>query len=180
MDEKLRAVRRRRRKERRLLRRIWSLVPVAAVALAWMLSAGVVRLMELPREAHLRPEASPSQSRSDAQNPIRRRSLLSPEPRPELQATLSISILDHEVLGPPEENRPMRRVGPVLGPVLNPSDLQRDLLLPEAPEDAPDQIAPVPEPGAAILLGGGLIWLGATRLPTRLPTRQRKRVRRRR
>jgi hypothetical protein len=180
MDEKLRAVRRRRRKERRLLRRIWSLVPVAAVAIAWMLSAGVVRLMEVPREAHLRPEASPSQSRSDAQggaqNPIRRRSLLSPEPRPELQATLSISILDHEVLGPPEENRPMRRVGPVLGPVLNPSDLQSDLLLPEAPEDAPDQIAPVPEPGAAILLGGGLIWLGATRLPTR----RRKRVRRRR
>ena len=99
MDDKLRAIRRRRRRERRRLRRLWNLAPLVLVGLAYLLSAGVVKLMEVPPA---KDEAS-SVAKGDAATQQLPRLLSAPDTRPELPVMLSTSILDHELDGPPED-----------------------------------------------------------------------------
>ncbi len=162
MDERLRAVRRRRRRERRLIRKAWNLLPLAAVILAWLLSAGVVKLMEVPKPTA--PEARRAAPPANAHAPSAERSLLRPDVRPEFPAMLSTSILDHEISGPPEDNRTQKsglpqEPLPGLPIPLEPLPLEPIDALP----DEPTQLAPVPEPGSAVLVGGGLAWLAARR-----------------
>ena len=103
MDESERALRRLSRRERRLLRRLQFLAPICAVGLAAMLSAGVIKVMEVPRE----PEApaKPVVLEADATaGAWAERSLLASDPRLDLSGTLGVSVLDREIQIPPEEN----------------------------------------------------------------------------
>lgn len=88
--------RRLRRRERRALRRIERLAPICVVVLAMGLSAGVVKVMEVPR-AELEPAPAPV-----VEPPAREAALLAPDASPELRDALSVGLLDDAVLGPPE------------------------------------------------------------------------------
>ena len=143
------------------MRRLWNLVPVALVLLAWLLSAGVVKLMEVPKP--MAPPVHHEEPEAAAASPGER-SLLRPDVRPELPSMLSTSILDHEISGPPEENRTHKselpnEPLPGLPIPLEPLPMEPIDALP----DEPTELAPVPEPGSAILLGAGLAWLAARR-----------------
>jgi hypothetical protein len=104
MDETQRARRRARHRERRLIKRMQLLGPLLIVALACLLSAGVVKVMEVRPEPQ--PERGPEPPAAIAQNPgAADAALLSIDILPTLPETLAVSILDHEVLGAPEDNR---------------------------------------------------------------------------
>ena len=150
MDEAERVLRfrrseRRLRRLRRLRRRVRQLAPVALVVAAWMLSAGIVKVMEVPleRASERRPPVAEAETV---------RSLLSPDPRPEIPETLGVSVLDYEMGGLPEDHRPAASE-PELGPLPNSSD--EDRLEDAVSRQLPDvqRIALVPEPGTAGLLG---------------------------
>jgi hypothetical protein len=104
MDEEQRSARRIRRRERRMLRRIERFAPIAVVGLAMMLSTGVVKVMEVPGEPLEEPQPVAVVSSQPAQSPTRVESFLTVDPRPDLLSMLSVSLLDHEIHGPPEED----------------------------------------------------------------------------
>lgn len=154
MEEPGRSHRRLRRRERRRLRRFELLVPIGAVGLAALLSAGVVRVMEDPRERADPQDAGVVESEAPAPKATAFPGLLAPDPRPDLSATLAVGLLDHEIEGRAEESLepeedPEAEVEPEheLGPI----------------SMRPTRIAPVPEPGSALLVGLGLIGLGGRR-----------------
>ena len=152
MDEQERALRRLHRRERRVLRRLQHLAPMGVVGLAALLSAGLIKVMEVPREP-LAEAKSVVEADAQASAP-NERSLLASDPSPDLVDTLGISMLDHEIQGPPEENRVWKQ------------DPETEA---EVPEEIgplsmrPARITPVPQPGTVVLVGCGLIVLGRWR-----------------
>lgn len=157
MDEAERNHRRLRQRERRLLRRLQLLGPLGLVGLAGLLSAGVIQVMEDPRETEVEPRQTVVETVPTTSAP-KKPSLLAPDPRPDLPGTLGVSLLDHEIQGPPEENVSTR------------DDSDEDPALEPEPEAeigpvsmGPTRIEPVPEPGTAVLLGCGLALLGSCR-----------------
>ena len=159
MDEQLRAIRRRRRRERRMLRRIWNLAPVVLVALAWLLSAGVVKLMEVkrPPSSEARAPAAPRIAQPGSEVPA---ILSAPDTRPELSALIGTSILDDEVSGTPESGRPASSADPAdAALVARLDELGRRER--EVPDDF-DEAELVPEPGVALLLAASLLGVVAS------------------
>ena len=149
MDEQERALRRLHRRERRLLGRLQLLAPMGVVGLAALLSAGLIKVMEVPREPL--PEAKPVVEADAQASAPRERSLLASDPSPDLVDTLGISMLDHEIQGPPEENHVRKQ---------DPAEDYEEI----APLSMrPSRITPVPQPGTAVLVGCGLIVLGGRR-----------------
>jgi len=128
---------------------------VALVVAAWMLSAGIVKVMEVPLERASEPRLPVAEAATV-------RSLLSPDPRPEIPETLGVSVLDYEMGGLPEDHRPAAPE-PELGPLPKSSD--EGLLEGAISSQLPDRqrIVLVPEPGTAGLLGCGLVWFVAIR-----------------
>lgn len=161
MDEEIaRLGRRLRRRERRLLRRLEIAIPIAFVALALLLSAGVVVVMEDPgpveaapaRTAGTASRSAPGSSASRVQAPV--------ATRPELQSMLSTSVLGDEIEGAPEAGTegPADEVGAppmqLEGPTGDAAGAQLRLRR---------QPTVVPQPGTGVLLASGLVWIGVIR-----------------
>ena len=155
-----------------MLRHVWNLAPLVLVLLAWGLSAGVVAVMETPRQD---PEPRPMQAAvapaAPAPAPARPKPLSAPDMRPELSALLSASILDREVQGPPEENR--NAAGrPKLPPLTayierTPRNAEEGL-----EDDFPES---VPEPASSLLLVSALMLVLSTgRLSSPRAARRRR------
>jgi hypothetical protein len=161
MDEQERALRRLHRRERRLLGRLELLAPMGVVGLAAVLSAGVIKVMEVPREPIA--EAKPLVEADAQASAPHERSLLASDLSLDLVDTLGVSVLDHEIQGPPEESRVSKQdpeteaeVAEEIGP------LSMRLSVREL-DGHPTRITPVPQPGTAVLVGCGLIVLGGRR-----------------
>lgn len=148
-----RSGRRRRRRSAQILHqlKIWS--PLALVAIAAMLSAGVVQVMEVGRPARVVdgasvPEAVSPSVESPSEPPRQRRALdlqVNPNAPAEIEDVLSVSILDES----PEPAAKDERVPA--------SEPRTDGIHP--PLDLMPEISPVPEPTTLFLVGGGLVWI---------------------
>lgn len=156
--------RRLRRRERKLLRQLQIAVPVALVIAAGLLSMGVVRVMEVPKPL---PAETPRPVKRELAPQIPPTARVSKPPlqlpivRPDIPDALGVSLLDHEVQGPPEENRPE--------PELTEED-ENEIeleLLPSVNAGPPMQLRPVPEPGTFMLLAPGLVGIAAARRNSR-------------
>ena len=145
------------------MRRIWNLAPLVVVALALLLSAGVVKIMEVPRKPAL--EARPPAARPAPAARIPTGSLMSPDTQPEMPAMLSTSILDAEISARPRQSHEVDDSLQWLPAPEDSFELPHSpaLELQEPPETEAEPLTAVPEPRSALLLGAGLCWLGATR-----------------
>jgi hypothetical protein len=143
------------RRDRRLLRRLQLAVPVALVIAAWLLSMGLVKVMEVSAPSGSLPEApreavpGPVAPSGRAASPL----LPAPRPRADVQGLLGVSLLDREVSGPPEPDR---------APQAPRSEEAPDPEIPTLPSvDAPPpgELPTVPEPASALLVALGLAAL---------------------
>ena len=126
---------------------------MGVVGLAALLSAGIIKVMEVPREplaeAKLVVEADAPKASSQPGT-----WLLSSDPRRDLLGMLSVGVLDHEIQGPPEENHAWK-VDP---------DTDAEIREEIGPLSMrPTRITAVPQPGTAVLVGCGLIVLARWR-----------------
>ncbi len=119
-----------------------------------MLSAGVIKVMEVPRASEALAKPVVLEANAPRAGAWSERSLLASDPRLDLSGTLGVSVLDHEIQGPPEEN------------VAREEDPETEAELEEelGPLSMrPTRVAPLPQPGTAGLVGWGLILLGGQR-----------------
>ncbi len=161
MDEEIAQLGRRlRRRERRLLRRLEIAVPIAFVALALLLSAGVVVVMEDPPPAEAAPARTAGEAIGSAPGSSGPRVQAPVATRPELQSMLSTSVLGDEIEGVPEPGT----AGPADDAPAPPAQLEgptgdaagAQLRLRRQP-------TVVPQPGTGVLLASGLVWIGVIR-----------------
>jgi hypothetical protein len=147
MEEGSSGYRRLRRRDRRLLRRLQLALPVALVIAAWLLSMGVVEVMESPAPSGPAiPQAAPGPV---ARAPDAKSSPLAPPARADVLSALDASLLDREAPVPPEDRSSPRNPGP-----------QRERrTLPSVDAPPPSEPSSVPEPASSLLLGLGLAAL---------------------
>jgi hypothetical protein len=156
MDQVERAKRRLRHREERRLHRVLQLAPLVLVGIAMLLSAGVVRVMEVPNTTiPLRPKPTPV---------VRSQALLTPDTLPDLLGTLAVSFLDPAMGRAPEEfYQPAEPAPDVVpsseGPYGDP--LLEGASSGELPRSQP--VVQAPQPSTVVLLGCGLVWLGSIR-----------------
>jgi hypothetical protein len=138
------------RRDRRLLRRLQIAVPVALVIAAWLLSMGLVKVMEVPAPSgRSLPEAVPEPlaPRGPAARPL----LLAPRARADVQGLLGVSLLDGDVPGPRAPDRAPQAPQNEEAPDPDP--------LPSVDAPPPDELRTVPEPASALLVALGLAAL---------------------
>ncbi len=69
-----------------------------------MLSAGVIKVMEVPRASEALAKPVVLEANAPRAGAWSERSLLASDPRLDLSGALGVSVLDHELEGPPEGN----------------------------------------------------------------------------
>lgn len=154
--------RRRRSRRERVLRALERLLPLLLILLAALLSAGVVRVMEVRR-----PVAKPASSATPtagapttgAASEGATKARVGPSPvEPEdrmLEEVLRASVLDGDAV----EEEPER---------MEPEPLSTgDLYLPEHGRTMAYAMAAVPEPGTLLLLAAGIAWAARGRAGAR-------------
>ena len=136
------------------------MVPLALVAAASLLSLGVIKVMEVPKHRPSGPESStPSRAEVADETPHPGRPLLAPRSRPDLGGLLGVSLLDSL---DPQLATPTVAPEPPADPVDLP-ERDDELSLPDVEAGPPTELAPVPEPGSAVLLGLALVGTAVVR-----------------